>query len=88
MVYGTPTVTMPTKFIKSTIVTAAYIQMEVDNPPIVKNEKEYIEMAVDFANAKDLSNIKKYYREKAKQKLFNTQNVGREFNQILLNLNY
>ena len=88
MVYGTPTVTMPTKFIKSRIVTAAYIQMEVDNPPIVKNEKEYIEMAVDFANAKDLSNIKKYYREKAKQKLFNTQNVGREFNQILLNLNY
>ena len=62
--------------------------MELDNPPIVKNEKEYIEMAVDFANAKDLSNIKKYYREKAKQKLFNTQNVGREFNQILLNLNY
>ena len=88
MVYGTPTVTMPTKFIKSRIVTAAYIQIEVDNPPIVKNEKEYIEMAVDFANAKDLSNIKKYYREKAKQKLFNTQNVGREFNQILLNLNY
>ena len=88
MVYGTPTVTMPTKFIKSRIVTAAYIQMEVDNPPIVKNEKEYIEMAVDFANAKDLSNIKKYYREKAKQKLFNTKNVGREFNQILLNLHY
>ena len=88
MVYGTPTVTMPTKFIKSRIVTAAYIQMEVDNPPIVKNEKEYIEMAVDFANAKDLSNIKKYYREKARQKLFNTKNVGREFNQILLNLHY
>ena len=88
MVYGTPTVTMPTKFIKSRIVTAAYIQMEVDNPPIVKNDKEYIEMAVDFANAKDLSNIKKYYREKARQKLFNTKNVGREFNQILLNLHY
>ena len=88
MVYGTPTVTMPTKFIKSRIVTASYIQMEIDNPPIVKNKNEYIEKAVDFANAKDLSNIKKYYREKAKQKLFNTKNVGEEFNKILLNLNY
>ena len=88
MVYGTPTVTMPTKFIKSRIVTASYIQMEINNPPIVKNKKEYIEKAVDFANAKDLSNIKKYYREKAKQKLFNTKKVGEEFNQILLNLNH
>ena len=62
--------------------------MEIDNPPIVKNKNEYIEKAVDFANAKDLLNIKKYYREKAKQKLFNTKNVGEEFNKILLNLNY
>ena len=88
MVYGTPTVTMPTKLIKSRIVTAAYIQMEIDNPPIVKDKKEYADMAINFANSKNLFNTKKYYREKARQKLFNTKNVGEEFNQILLNLNY
>ena len=88
MVYGTPTVTMPTKLIKSRIVTAAYIQMEIDNPPIVKDKKEYVDMAINLANSKDLFNTKKNYREKARQKLFNTKNAGEEFNQILLNLNY
>ena len=87
MVYGTPTVTMPTKFIKSRIVSAAYIQMEIDNPPIVKDKKEYIEMAVDIANKKDLLEIKKYYQDKAKKKLFNTLKAGEEFNHLLQNLN-
>ena len=87
MVYGTPTVTMPTKFIKSRIVSAAYIQMEIDNPPIVKDKKEYIEMAVDIANKKDLLEIKKYYQNKAKKKLFNTLKAGEEFNHLLQNLN-
>ena len=86
MVYGTPTVTMPTKFIKSRIVTAAYIQMEIDNPPVVKNKKEYIDLAVEIANCKDLLKIKKYYQECAMKKLFNTTKAGEEFNQILLAL--
>ena len=87
MVYGTPTVTMPTKFIKSRIVSAAYIQMEIDNPPIVKDKKEYIEMAVDIANKKDLLEVKKYYQSKAEKKLFNTLKAGDEFNQLLQRLN-
>ncbi len=86
MVYGTPTVTMPTKLIKARIVSAAYIQMEINNPPIVKDLNEYVETAVDIANMRDLSTIKKYYRDKAKEKLFNTKKAGEEFNQILLNL--
>ncbi len=86
MVYGTPTVTMPTKFIKSRIVSAAYIQMEIDNPPIVKNKNEYVELAIDIANKENLLEIKKYYQKKAVEKLFNTAKAGEEFNQILLNL--
>ena len=86
MVYGTPTVTMPTKFIKSRIVSAAYIQMEIDNPPIVKNKNEYVELAIEIANKKNLLEIKKYYQKKAMEKLFNTAKAGEEFNQILLNL--
>jgi len=86
MVYGTPTVTMPTKFIKSRIVSAAYIQMEIDNPPIVKNKNEYVELAIEIANKENLLEIKKYYQKKAMEKLFNTAKAGEEFNQILLNL--
>ncbi len=86
MVYGTPTVTLPTKFIKSRIVTAAYIQMEIDNPPIVKNKNEYVELAINIANKENLLEIKKYYQKKAIEKLFNTAKAGEEFNQVLLNL--
>ena len=87
MVYGTPTVTLPTKFIKSRIVSAAYIQMEIESPPIVKNKNEYVELATEIANKKNLLDTKKYYQIKAKEKLFNTFKAGEEFNQILLNLN-
>ena len=86
MVYGTPTVTMPTKFIKSRIVSAAYMQMEIEKPPIVKNKNEYVELAIDIANSDNLLEIKKYYQKKANEKLFNTKKAGEEFNQILLNL--
>ena len=86
MVYGTPTITMPTKFIKSRIVSAAYMQMEIDNPPIVKNKNEYVELAVEIANKKDLLDIKKYYQKRAIEKLFNTTKAGEEFNQILIDL--
>ncbi len=87
MVYGTPTVTLPTKFIKSRIVSAAYIQMEIESPPIVKNKNEYIELATEIANKKNLLDTKKYYQIKAREKLFNTFEAGEEFNKILLNLN-
>ena len=86
MVYGTPTVTMPTKFIKSRIVSAAYMQMEIEKPPIVKNKNEYVELAIDIANNGNLLEIKKYYQKKAMEKLFNTKRAGVEFNQILLGL--
>ena len=86
MVYGTPTVTMPTKFIKSRIVCAAYMQMEIYNPPVVKNKNEYVDLAIDIANRENLLEIKKYYQECAAKKLFNTKKAGEEFNQILLGL--
>ena len=86
MVYGTPTITMPTKFIKSMIVNAAYIQMEIDNPPVVGNKKEYVELAIDIANKDNLLEIKKYYQKRAIEKLFNTTKAGEEFNQILIGL--
>ena len=63
MVYGTPTVTMPSENLKSRIVLGAYKQMKIENPPVVKNIEEYVEKAVELANLeeKKMLEMKKYY---------------------------
>ena len=86
MVYGTPTITMPNKFIKSRLVYGAYNQMKIKNPPIVNNKKEYVEMAVKIANDDNLFKLKNYYQKKAEERLFNTKKAGEEFNYTLLSL--
>jgi len=86
MFYGTQTVTCPTKYIKSRIVSAAYIQMEVKNPPIVKDKDDYVNKAIEIANDKYILDGKKYYQQAANEKLFNTEDVGEKFNSILKKL--
>ena len=86
MFYGTQTVTCPTKYIKSRIVSAAYIQMEVKDPPIVKDKDDYVSKAIEIANDKNILSRKKYYQQAANEKLFNTVDVGEKFNSILKKL--
>ena len=86
MFYGTQTVTYPTKYIKSRIVSAAYIQMEVKNPPIVKSKDDYVNKAIEIANDENILDGKKYYQQAANEKLFNTEDVGEKFNSILKKL--
>ena len=86
MFYGTQTVTCPTKYIKSRIVSAAYIQMEIENPPIVKDKDDYVNKAVEIANDENILDGKKYYQQAANEKLFNTKDVGEKFNSILRKL--
>ena len=86
MFYGTQTVTCPTKYIKSRIVSAAYIQMEVKNPPIVKDKDDYVSKAIEIANDENILDGKKYYQQAANEKLFNTEDVGEKFNSILKKL--
>ena len=86
MFYGTQTVTCPTKYIKSRIVSAAYIQMEVKKPPIVKNKDDYVNKAIEIANDENILDEKKYYQQAANEKLFNTKDVGEKFNSILKKL--
>ena len=86
MFYGTQTVTCPTKYIKSRIVSAAYIQMEVKNPPIVKDKNDYVSKAIEIANDENILEMKKYYQRAANEKLFNTEDVGEKFNSILKKL--
>jgi len=86
MFYGTQTVTCPSKYIKSRIVSAAYIQMEVKKPPIVKNKDDYVNKAIEIANDENILDEKKYYQQAANEKLFNTKDVGEKFNSILKKL--
>tara|TARA_B100000989_G_scaffold264841_1_gene217441 strand:+ start:1726 stop:3399 length:1674 start_codon:yes stop_codon:yes gene_type:complete len=86
MFYGTPTVTMPNKFIKSRIVLAAYKQMNIENPPIAKNKEDYVNLAIKIANNDKLLEMKKYYQQKAIESLYDTKIASKEFNTALLSL--
>ena len=86
MLFGTPTITLPTDHIKSRLVLGAYKQMEIIDPPIAKNIKNYVDLAVNYANRDDIGKIKNIYKKAAEKKLFNTKKAGEEFNKILLNL--
>jgi len=86
MLFGTPTVTLPTDHIKSRLVLGAYKQMEIIGPPIAKNINNYVDLAVNYANRDDIGKLKNVYRKAAEKKLFNTKKAGEEFNKILSDL--
>ena len=89
MFYGTPTVTKPTKYTKSRLVLGAYNQMEIqDGPvaPIVDKINDYVETAVAIANNKNLYDLKKYYNEKAKEKLYENKSVINDLEKIFIKL--
>ena len=84
MFYGTPTITMPTNYLKSNIVMGAYKQMKVENAPIVKNIDQYVNKSVELANLDDnkMLDFKMYLKEKAKQNLYENINFVRELENI------
>ena len=76
MIYGTPTVSRPTKYLKSRIVLGAYKQMKIINPPIVNNADDYVEKAVEIANSNNLE-LKMHYKEQANKYLYeNLKAIG------------
>jgi len=74
MLYGTPTVTMPTKYLKSRVVAGAYKQMQIDDAPIFNNIDDYVDKCVELANHENLD-LKMYYKEQAEKNLFENPNV-------------
>ena len=74
MLYGTPTVTMPTKYLKSRVVAGAYKQMQIDDAPIFNNIDDYVDKCVELANQDNLD-LKMYYKEQAEKNLFENPNV-------------
>ena len=86
MLFGTPTITFPTDYIKSRLVLGAYKQMEIKHPPIATSIQNYIDLAVEYANRDDIRTLKNTYKTAAENKLFNTEKAGEEFNKIITNL--
>ena len=88
MFYGTPTVTMPTKNLKSRIVLGAYKQMQIENPPVVDSIEDYVECAVELANNEKnkMLNLKKYYQKQASDHLFENKGFIKDINIILENI--
>jgi len=88
MFYGTQTVSMPTHFLKSRIVLGAYKQMEVNNPPIVNDIENYIDMTISLANmsSKLILERKKYYAKCAEKNLFENEKALQSIEKILINI--
>ena len=86
MLFGTPSVTLPTEHIKSRLVLGAYKQMGIKDAPIAVDIPNYVELAVNYANRDDIGVLKSKYRNAAEEKLFDTKKAGVEFNKVILNL--
>jgi predicted O-linked N-acetylglucosamine transferase (SPINDLY family) len=87
LVYGVPTVTMPNQFMRSRLVTGAYEQMKIENPPVTKNIDDYVETCLDLANNSNL-NLKLRNQIIKNSELYLFQNIDalKEFNLIFENL--
>ena len=85
MLYGTPTVTMPTKYLKSRIVTGAYKQMQIEDPPIFNNVDDYVDKSIELANQKNID-LKIHYKEQAEKYLFENPNAISDLENIFKSL--
>tara|TARA_A100001388_G_C28757446_1_gene495762 strand:- start:15 stop:1688 length:1674 start_codon:yes stop_codon:yes gene_type:complete len=88
MVYGTPTVTMPTKYLRTKIVQGAYKQMKIVKPPVVDNTEDYISTAIEIANMDQnkLLEMKKYYSECAEKNLFENKEALKSFQNVIISI--
>ena len=88
MFYGTPSVTMPMKNLKSRVVYGAYQQMKIETPPVVSCINEYVDKAVETANLneKSMLNIKKYYSKNANQHLYENITAIKDLEKFFINL--
>ena len=88
MVYGTPTVTMPTKYLRTKIVQGAYKQMQIEKPPVVNNIEDYVSAAIEIANMDQIKllEMKKYYSECAEKNLFENKEALKSFQNVIIEI--
>lgn len=84
MVYGTPVVTWPGRFMRSRIVAGGYRQMGLTEPLIAANLKDYARLALDLGRDPERRrSFRREAREAAKQELFSDTRFVREFEAFL-----
>ena len=84
MVYGTPVVTWPGRFMRGRIVAGAYHQMGIENPPIAVSLEDYASLAISLAKDPDRLKIMKRQLSKAARKhLFTDKLYIREFEDFI-----
>lgn len=84
MVYGTPNVTWPGRFMRGRIVAGAYHQMGIENPPIAASLEDYASLALSLAKDTDRLKIMKRQLSKAARKyLFTDKLYIREFEDFI-----
>ena len=88
MLYGTPTVTLPTNYLKNRLTLGAYNQMEVEDAPIVSSPEQYVDKAIELANLppKKLLETKTRYKDAAFNKLFENKKYINELEEFLISL--
>ena len=88
MIYGTPTVTLPTNYLKNRLTLGAYNQMEVEDAPIVNSPEQYVDKAIEIANLepKKLLETKARYKDAAFNKLFENKKYINELEEFLTSL--
>ena len=88
MVYGTPTVTLPSSYLKNRLTLGAYNQTEIEDAPIVNSPEEYVDKAIEIANLppKKLLEIKTSYKNAAYNKLFENRKYIDELEKFLISL--
>jgi len=88
MYYGTPTVTLPSNYLKSRIVKGAYDQMKISNPPVTKTVDEYVDLSIEIANMdkKKALDQKKYLSHQASKYLFENKKFISELENILIKI--
>ena len=88
MIVGTPTITMPGTYLKANITAAAYKQMKIANSPIVKNPKEYVNLAVELAkNQKKNLLLRKNLKKRANKYLYKNSKTLKQFEKFLIQIN-
>ena len=84
MLVGTPTITLPGIDLKTNITAAAYKQMKILNPPIVKSIKEYISLAIKLAHDdKNNLSLRKESKIAANNNLYDNLQALMEFEKFL-----
>ena len=85
MYYGTPTVTKPTSYLKSRMITGFYKQMEIEDPPVFDNVDDYVEKCVSLANS-DILDLKMHYRDQAYKNLYENYKAVEDIEKIFISL--